>query len=138
MLLQKSTLGLHVLYQPEGEAELEYAEELGSQKVKVLICFSIVAVHGLGGDSYSTWTHSNGKLWLRDLLPNDMNTTRIMTFGYDANVFTKARSARSLNFAENLLSALKDERRHSAASKRRPLFLIGHSLGGIVVKKVSS
>src|SRR5277367_3733735 len=37
----------------------------------------IVAVHGLGGDAYKTWTHENGKLWLRDFLPDQLPGARI-------------------------------------------------------------
>jgi hypothetical protein len=88
----------------------------------------IVAVHGLGGDAFDTWTSSNGHLWLRDSLPQALETppadyshgtddskiVRVMTFGYDASVLTKASSQRSFTFAENLLSELKD-RRHGQA-----------------------
>ncbi|KAJ5603985.1 hypothetical protein N7537_006941, partial [Penicillium hordei] len=46
----------------------------------------IVAVHGLGGHLFRTWTHESQCCWLRDLLPVDIPDARIMTFGYDANV----------------------------------------------------
>src|ERR1700684_2527676 len=29
----------------------------------------IIAIHGLGGTPYKTWTHENGVLWLRDVVP---------------------------------------------------------------------
>jgi hypothetical protein len=88
----------------------------------------IVAVHGLGGDAFDTWTSPNGHLWLRDSLPqalknppadyshgpDDSKIARVMTFGYDASVLTKASSQRSFTFAEDLLSELKD-RRHGQA-----------------------
>ncbi|KAK5081052.1 hypothetical protein LTR70_009229 [Exophiala xenobiotica] len=38
-----------------------------------------------------------------------------MTFGYDANIFTKASSQRTFVFAEDLVSSLNDERTGSAA-----------------------
>lgn len=57
-----------------------------------------------------------------------------MVFGYDASVFTQAFTAQSFHFAESMLSALRDKRRATQSSSR-PLFLIGHSLGGIVIKK---
>lgn len=79
---------------------------------------SIVVVHGLGGDAFTTWTAGNGKLWLRDFLldqlkdppddfktgPRDTNVARVMTFGYDANMFTKASKQRSFTFAEDFLA----------------------------------
>lgn len=58
-----------------------------------------------------------------------------MTFGYDVNIYSKAASQRSFTFAEDLLSALHDHRQGPSAS-RRPIVFIGHSLGGIVIKKV--
>jgi len=110
-------LGLHVLYEPlDAEA-----------------AFDIVAVHGLGGDSFSTWTHSNGTIWLKSLLSKDIPSARIMTYGYDVGKFTKARTERSFTFAEGLLTELRDER--SGKAQFRPLIFIAHSLGGIVVKK---
>jgi len=46
---------------------------------------SIVAVHGLNGNSHRTWTcKKTKKLWFRDFLPRDLPTGRIMSFGYDA------------------------------------------------------
>lgn len=45
----------------------------------------IVAIHGLMGDVYKTWTHENGKFWLRDFLPEGLEgKVRIFTFGYEA------------------------------------------------------
>jgi hypothetical protein len=47
----------------------------------------IVFIHGLRGNSYTTWLHRKSKVhWPRDLLKNDMRNARIMTFGYDADV----------------------------------------------------
>jgi hypothetical protein len=101
----------------------------------------IVAVHGLGGDAFSTWTSSNDHFWLRDSLPqalenppadyshgpDDSKIARVMTFGYDASVLTKASSQRSFTFAENLLSDLKD-RRHGQAVCSSRLTSPSHSL----------
>ena len=98
------------------------------------ILSSIVAVHGLGGDSFSTWTHKNGVNWLRDLLKDCVPTARIITYGYRAGLATEARTGRSSTIAQDLLSELQDIRADKARS--RPIFFIAHSLGGIVVKKV--
>ena len=32
----------------------------------------IIAIHGLNGHRLKTWTHDNGTLWLRDLLPKTL------------------------------------------------------------------
>jgi hypothetical protein len=37
----------------------------------------IVALHGLNGDAYNTWTHENGKLWLRDFLAQQLLGWRV-------------------------------------------------------------
>lgn len=97
--------------------------------------YSIVAVHGLGGDAWNTWTwtdHESTKMWLEDFLPAAVPNSRIMTFGYDSAVaFSKSVSGIE-GFAKQLLYRLQFMRE----SKDRPIIFICHSLGGIVVKKV--
>ncbi|KAK0722624.1 Alpha/Beta hydrolase protein, partial [Lasiosphaeria miniovina] len=95
---------------------------------------SIVAVHGLGGDSHRTWTGDNGKLWLRDFLPARLDNSRIFTYGYDAVVAFSKSSAEVDDFARDLLQRVKAAR-SPAVDHGRPLFFICHSLGGIVVKQ---
>ncbi|KAI1744617.1 hypothetical protein F4680DRAFT_231755 [Xylaria scruposa] len=128
----ESTLGLNLLTSPSTNRDADV---------------DIVAVHGLGGDSCSTWKGKNGKVWLKDFLPaqvenppdefctgdNDGRKVRVMTFGYDSNIFAKAAKVRSMHFAEKLLSSLSDRR--TGGAQGRPLMFIGHSLGGIVIKK---
>ena len=86
---------------------------------------SIIAVHGLGEDSFSTWTDkSSGKLWLEDFLPLSEygKRARVMTFGYDAEVFIRPLSLAQKNetfvSAEQLLNNIKDSRRSSEARLR--------------------
>ncbi len=63
---------------------------------------SIVAVHGLNGDAFETWSE-DGRMWLRDFLPERLQDARIFTFGYDAGVaFTKSM-AEVDDFARALL-----------------------------------
>ncbi|KAI8955665.1 hypothetical protein F4801DRAFT_528534 [Xylaria longipes] len=119
-----STLGLHQVY-PD-------------RRIKSNPSLDVVFVHGLGGDSYSTWSGSKG-LWIRDLLPKSpfYEDARIFTFGYDARAFlrpfSKSTRGRTFTFAEALLSDLRDKR-ISPAAKKRPIVFLGHSLGGIVIK----
>lgn len=101
---------------------------------------SVVAVHGLAGDSFSTWTDkSTGKLWLRDFLPHSTYfvNARVLSFGYDSRAFispfANASTGRVFTFAEELLGALSDQR---VRARGRPIILIGHSLVGIVIKSV--
>jgi hypothetical protein len=70
----------------------------------------IIAIHGLGGTAYKTWTHDNGRLWLRDFALDDLSGARIYTFGYDSGLaFSKGTGTLS-DFARSLLSAIKLQR----------------------------
>lgn len=93
--------------------------------------FDIVAVHGLEGHPYTTWTHPNNHLWLRDSLPDHLPNTRVMTFGYDAAVFTKS-VADVRATARALLSELNTRRK---ACQGRPMMFVCHSLGGVIFKE---
>ena len=75
---------------------------------KTNVRVSIVAVHGLGGHPYDTWTHDNGIMWLRDLLPLDMSDARIMTWGYGSEAQTARQFSRMMMslHPRDLLSAL--------------------------------
>ena len=70
----------------------------------------IVAVHGLAGGALKTWTHENGKLWLRDFLPNDLPGARIFSFGYPAELFASHSTGNFDYFCRSLLEDLKRER----------------------------
>ncbi|KAL4813075.1 hypothetical protein BDW67DRAFT_117571 [Aspergillus spinulosporus] len=96
----------------------------------------IVAIHGLNPKNKErhaerTW-ELNGKIWLRDFLPNQLPQARIMLFGYNSNVSIQSSSAGVREQAQNLLSRLWLERQ---GCEIRPIIFICHSLGGIVVKE---
>ena len=93
----------------------------------------VVAVHGLQGDAFKTWTHENGTLWLRDLLPAEVPSARITTFGYDSTWAFSKSVADIGDIALDLLNRLVTQRDEDI--HRRPFVFICHSLGGIVVKK---
>jgi hypothetical protein len=67
----------------------------------------IVAVHGLNGDSYSTWTHHNGSLWLKDFLPDSLPGCRVFTYGYPSQVFSRS-IAEVKGYAQRLLGEIRD------------------------------
>ncbi|KAL8654315.1 MAG: hypothetical protein Q9226_003490 [Calogaya cf. arnoldii] len=93
----------------------------------------VVAVHGLGGDAYTTW-QDEGKLWLQDFIPSQITNTRVMSYGYDSLVAFSKSVAGVEDFAADLLNRLNDER-STAQENLRPVVFICHSLGGIVFKK---
>lgn len=73
----------------------------------------IVAIHGLNGDAFSTWTHKpTGILWLRDLLPGYLLGCRVYTYGYPSKIFSQS-SERVQEYALNLLISLRDIREDS-------------------------
>ncbi|KAH8746959.1 hypothetical protein F5882DRAFT_312127 [Hyaloscypha sp. PMI_1271] len=97
----------------------------------------IVAVHGLNGDAYSTWTHAQTeKLWLRDFLPSDLPGARIYSFGYPAEVAFNTATGKLDDWARALLEGLKAVRagKEEKCSTRAIVFLC-HSMGGLVVKQ---
>jgi len=72
---------------------------------------SIVAIHGLEGDLIGTWTHSKTQTcWLRDFLPENIQTGRIMTFGYDADAAFSRTTSDIDDHGSRLLVNLIDKR----------------------------
>ena len=137
--------GLHVVYAPDdGEASVEYVnilQRLVTENKKMIhqktnVRVSIVAIHGLGGHPHDTWTHDNGIMWLRDLLPLDMSDARIMTWEYDSEYQTLRHFTRMMMYSHpnSLLSALYSLRQDTK-SNNRPIIFMCHSLGGLVVKE---
>lgn len=108
--------------------------ELSTNESKKSI--DVVAVHGLQGEVYRTWEHDNGSLWLRDFLPADIPNARIMTFGYDSTTAFSKSVAKIEDMALELLNHLSAKRSPAQpGTPSKPIVLICHSLGGIVVKK---
>lgn len=101
--------------------------------------FSIIAVHGLGGHWDLTWTHvETKKNWLRDFLPEQLRESgfrpRILSYGYDAKTAFSTSIESISTVAEDLLDRLKLAR-PGEINEFRPILLIAHSLGGLIVKK---
>lgn len=121
---------------------------------------SVVAVHGLNfkgnpNHARATW-HSQGSVWIRDFLPQRIGRPcRVMLFAYNSSPAKAAAPKLIDEHARMLLSCLKDKRKvfiirvlrggklcpSSNAfqdSPLRPIVFLCHSLGGIVVKSVST
>ena len=72
-------------------------------------------------------------MWLRDRLPQDVPKSRSLIYGYDTKLF-KSHSFQDLDdIAWSFIASLK-RIRHSLPPAK-PLILLAHSLGGIVVKR---
>ncbi|KAG8824605.1 hypothetical protein FRC17_009068, partial [Serendipita sp. 399] len=97
----------------------------------------IVAIHGLDGHREQSWTAEDGTMWLKDLLPADFPNARILSYGYDADTrsFAKTSTQTIFHHAEAFAEALSRQR---TANPERPIIFLAHSLGGIMLKKVRS
>ncbi|KAJ9137442.1 GPI inositol-deacylase [Pleurostoma richardsiae] len=116
----KGPFGLSLLYEPEDQTPVA----------------DLIFVHGLNGGSYSTWTKGDeSTFWPQKWLPEDaaFADVRIHTFGYHSGL-SRDSILNIHDFARSLLGAI-----HDAPGIPRnqgvPLILIGHSMGGLVVKR---
>ncbi|KAK4203324.1 hypothetical protein QBC40DRAFT_251294 [Triangularia verruculosa] len=94
----------------------------------------IIFVHGLRGHPIDSWSLDQ-VCWPRDLLKDDVEDARIITWGYDANIdnwgFHASQNSLSAH-ADNLLAQFGGSLR--ADTPNRPIIWVGHSLGGLVIK----
>ncbi|KAI4266873.1 MAG: hypothetical protein LQ337_008624, partial [Flavoplaca oasis] len=115
------TLGLTLLFEPED------------------VRADFIFVHGLRGGSRKTWSFSAdpAHFWPKEWLPGDpdFKNVRIHTFGYHSNWGeSKGNDFNVHDFGQNLIEEI-----HTSPTIGRsddvPLVLIGHSMGGLVIKK---
>ncbi|EOD51789.1 putative nacht and ankyrin domain containing protein [Neofusicoccum parvum UCRNP2] len=93
----------------------------------------LIAISGLNGHAFGSFKKKNGPyMWLRDDLPKKLPGIRVIVYGYD----TKLEGSRSFQNISDIgmkfQSAIRVVRRPDPA---KPLLLLGHSLGGIVIKE---
>lgn len=99
--------------------------------------YSVVAIHGIGADADGTWTsHVNPPVnWLEHekMLPGAIPDARIMRFAYESQWLGQNNVAQHPSaIAAAFLSALRGKRE---ACPTRPLVLICHCFGGIVIQR---
>ena len=109
-------VGLFCLYprdetkQESEAANTSYSGSLAPQVTEGPCNVDIIAIHGLGGSIYKTWTSDNGRHWLRDFLPNEFPEARIYSFGYDSSFAFSKGTGTLRDFAISLLEAIKLQR----------------------------
>lgn len=103
---------------------------------------SVVLVHGLGGDTTQTWTWQaeagspkSSVCWPQELLPAARPLTRVLSYGYNADIHNNRSIASIRDHSRTILERLI-ARRHDADTKR-PIVFIGHCLDGLIVKQAS-
>ncbi len=116
----KGPLGLNCLYAP----------------LEPLI--DLIFVHGLGGGSRKTWskTDSEKDYWPQEWLPRDaaFSNVRIHSFGYNSDWGKGKNNCLNIHhFGKSLLSQLDIS--PYLTGTNTPIILIGHSMGGLVIKK---
>ncbi|KAG8529168.1 uncharacterized protein KY384_005803 [Bacidia gigantensis] len=100
-----------------------------------------IFVHGLRGGSRKTWSKSPdpSTFWPREWLPLEsrFKNVRISTFGYNSDWGERKTSSLTLHdFGQALLGDIQNTLCSGRAASKTPLVLIGHSMGGIVIKKM--
>lgn len=118
----RGPLGLNLLHEPS----------------EPLIDF--IFVHGLRGGSRKTWskTDSIGHYWPKEWLPVDpkFKNVRIHSFGYNSDWGEKAGSILTIHdFGQALLGDMFTSPHMNAVGHETPLVMVGHSMGGVVIKK---
>ncbi|KAF4772853.1 hypothetical protein HER10_EVM0001257 [Colletotrichum scovillei] len=117
----KGALGLNLLHEPSEPA------------------IDFVFIHGLGGGSRKTWSHSAeaGMFWPKDWLPNEVGFkhVRIHSYGYNSDWTTRKDSRLTVHdFGQALLADL-----YNSPCLRKngntPIVFVAHSMGGLVAKK---
>ena len=98
----------------------------------------IIAVHGLGGHAYDTWTdHETKAFWLKDFLPDDIPSARIFTYGFPCHGAWTRSFANLSDFATMMNGYIWSMRYREKEKGRKPrkIIFVAHSLGGIVLKR---
>lgn len=126
-----------------GEAAVEY--DNSSSVFLDLTCASIIAVHGLDSDPETGWARKlpDGSRypWLRSKLPKDLLDARILTFSYPSSFYGDPTYTSIEECAKQLLREVIRDRRHPGrlrmcpTRKKRPIVFLGHSFGGLVIKR---
>ncbi|KAI1417522.1 hypothetical protein F5Y13DRAFT_201125 [Hypoxylon sp. FL1857] len=85
----------------------------------------------------TTWKHQHTGFWWPEQLGRDIPDARILLFNYDTFFHRASRGSncvRIKGLAENLRHQLLDNRPEENVESR-PIVMIGHSLGGLIIKE---
>ena len=148
--------GLQVVVE-EANPEVESVFQISVLTSRAHNIYSIVFVHGLGGDRRETWVSDikskrvNG---MTDLLPQDIShRARILSYTYSGRLFTDSKTGRwgqrpNPSRADDMVLQYLPQAIHLHSNRLlerltvlrgdfardRAIIWIGHSLGGLIVK----
>ncbi|KAI0886353.1 NACHT and WD domain protein [Annulohypoxylon maeteangense] len=99
----------------------------------------LIFVHGLRGGSIKTWRKGDDPrmFWPQLWLPMEpgLRNVNVHSFGYDSDwASTKSSILNVHDFGQALLEEMRNSS-HLRENIERPIILLGHSMGGLVVKK---
>ncbi|KAI0384460.1 hypothetical protein F5Y04DRAFT_248400 [Hypomontagnella monticulosa] len=92
----------------------------------------VLVVPGLGSHPFGSFVHKgDGHMWLSDRLPQDVPAAGIMIYGYGSGLHASESLTRIGDLARSLQATIGELLEQS----RKRIILIGHSLGGLLVKE---
>lgn len=94
--------------------------------------FDLIAISGLNGHAFGSFKRKKSSyMWLQDDLPKIRPDIRVIVYGYDS----KLQNSQSFQNISDIGLKFHDDIRGVRTDCKKPLFLLGHSLGGIVIKE---
>ncbi|KAI0110785.1 hypothetical protein GGR51DRAFT_557786 [Nemania sp. FL0031] len=101
----------------------------------------MIFIHDLTDNRQQTWA-INDIMWPKDLLPVELPSIRVLTFGYDGRVthLSEILSAWKVRkHAQSLLEAIADlrgsEMEKPSCAETRPIIFCAHGLGGLICEQ---
>jgi len=74
----------------------------------------VIAVTGLAGHAFGSWrSHATQQMWLKDLLPHDVQNIRVMSYGYDSSLIGHGKTSdnRLLDYQRHFIQQLENARK---------------------------
>jgi pimeloyl-ACP methyl ester carboxylesterase len=102
------------------------------------LLIDIVLVHGLNGTRSTTWTSRQNEFW-PSWIVEDFPGARVWVYGYNSSVWLSSSRDHLIVHAIKFLEELASHRvgqRKAGSAQCIPIVMVGHSLGGILIKQV--
>jgi hypothetical protein len=120
LVIDQHFYGLTAISSPSTDAKVEYVQlRLVSTALPTdtdSLKISLVAVHGLSGHAFGSWSHFDEStkkyiMWLRDFLGEDVPGIRVMIYGYEARLDKTTTMSRLIDYRRSFLGELLSCRR---------------------------